>query len=296
MAGEGRPTGGIRPLREVKRVSPAKVEEHHTRGWIVPVGGAEDKEQDRLILRRFIEVSGGSAARIAVIPTASRLPDTGPRYERIFRDLGAHNAHAASRSSAAPTPSARTCSTCSSKPPASSSPAATSSSSRPSSAAPRSPSDPPPQRPRRHRRRHLGRRRDPVRAHDRLRRGRRHPEGRAGTLAPGFGLTNRVVIDQHFRQRDRLGRLLSALAFNPFAVGIGLDEDTAAFIDPDDVLHVEGAGAITIVDVSAPRPLEHGPRQDPASPVPHRHPAAHPHPRRHVQPAHQQGTAALPPE
>jgi cyanophycinase len=48
------------------------------------------------------------------------------------------------------------------------------------------------------------------------------------TMAPGLGLTNRIVIDQHFRQRDRLGRLLTALAYNPFAVGIGLDEDTAA--------------------------------------------------------------------
>ena len=52
-------------------------------------------------------------------------------------------------------------------------------------------------------------------------------------LAPGLGLTNRFIIDQHFRQRDRLGRLLTALAYNPFAVGIGLDEDTAAFIGPD---------------------------------------------------------------
>src|SRR5205807_5953126 len=46
-------------------------------------------------------------------------------------------------------------------------------------------------------------------------------------LAPGLGLTNRFIIDQHFRQRDRFGRLLTALAYNPFAVGIGLDEDTA---------------------------------------------------------------------
>src|SRR3546814_4718470 len=53
---------------------------------------------------------------------------------------------------------------------------------------------------------------------------------RAGSvrLAPGLGLTNRFIIDQHFRQRDRLGRLVAALAFNPFPIGIGLDEDTAA--------------------------------------------------------------------
>jgi cyanophycinase len=69
-------------------------------------------------------------------------------------------------------------------------------------------------------------------------------------LAPGLGLTNRIVIDQHFRQRDRLGRLLTALAYNPFAVGIGLDEDTAAFIAPDNTVHVEGSGGITVVDAA----------------------------------------------
>ena len=73
----------------------------------------------------------------------------------------------------------------------------------------------------------------------------------AAVLAPGFGLTNRVVIDQHFRQRDRLGRLLSALAYNPFAVGLGIDEDTAAFIHPDDRIEIVGSSATTIVDVSA---------------------------------------------
>ena len=69
-------------------------------------------------------------------------------------------------------------------------------------------------------------------------------------LTPGLGLTNRVVVDQHFRQRDRLGRLLTALAYNPFAIGLGLDEDTAAFIDPDNVMHVIGSGAVTVIDVS----------------------------------------------
>ncbi|HLT35084.1 MAG TPA: hypothetical protein VK034_02340, partial [Enhygromyxa sp.] len=48
--------------------------------------------------------------------------------------------------------------------------------------------------------------------------------------------------------------LLAALAYNPFAVGIGLDEDTAAFIDGDDCIEVMGSGAITIVDASR---LEH---------------------------------------
>ena len=69
-------------------------------------------------------------------------------------------------------------------------------------------------------------------------------------LAAGLGLTNKVIIDQHFRQRDRLGRLLAALAYNPFPVGLGLDEDTAAFIGPDNVIEVVGKEALTVVDAS----------------------------------------------
>lgn len=76
------------------------------------------------------------------------------------------------------------------------------------------------------------------------------PVAGAVRLAPGLGLTNRFIIDQHFRQRDRLGRLLAALAFNPFAIGLGLDEDTAAFIGPDNTLEAAGSGSITVVDAS----------------------------------------------
>ena len=68
---------------------PSKTPEGETRGWIVPIGGAENKENDRDILERFVMVSGGEAANIVVIPTASRVSETGPRYEKIFTDLGA---------------------------------------------------------------------------------------------------------------------------------------------------------------------------------------------------------------
>ena len=68
--------------------------------------------------------------------------------------------------------------------------------------------------------------------------------GRAwSTLAPGLGLVNRLVIDQHFRQRDRLGRLLTALAYNPFTIGVGLDEDTAVVIDAARTIEVMGSDA-----------------------------------------------------
>ncbi|HYW50288.1 MAG TPA: cyanophycinase [Gemmatimonadaceae bacterium] len=76
------------------------------------------------------------------------------------------------------------------------------------------------------------------------------PSPRAGMvmLAPGFGLAREIIIDQHFRQRDRLGRLLTALSYNPSLLGLGVDEDTAAFISPDDEIDVMGTSAVTVVD------------------------------------------------
>lgn len=67
-------------------------------------------------------------------------------------------------------------------------------------------------------------------------------------FAPGLGLTNRVVIDQGGHASDRLGRLLAALALNPFALGLGLDAATAAVIGADNVLDVVGVGGVTVID------------------------------------------------
>jgi cyanophycinase len=68
------------------------------------------------------------------------------------------------------------------------------------------------------------------------------------TLAPGLGLTKRLVIDQHFAQRHRIGRLFAAVALNPFLIGVGIDEDTAIAIAPDNNIEVFGRGTVTIVD------------------------------------------------
>jgi len=59
-----------------------------------------------------------------------------------------------------------------------------------------------------------------------------------------------VIIDQHFNQRQRMGRLLAALSFNPFACGLGIDENTAGFIGPDGRMEVVGNGTVTVVDPS----------------------------------------------
>ena len=63
---------------------PAIVEEGHQRGYIIPIGGAENKDTNPSILKKFTEISGGKNAKIVIIPTASRLDDTGKKYEKIF--------------------------------------------------------------------------------------------------------------------------------------------------------------------------------------------------------------------
>ncbi|HEV2746468.1 MAG TPA: cyanophycinase [Allosphingosinicella sp.] len=66
-------------------------------------------------------------------------------------------------------------------------------------------------------------------------------------MAPGLGLIRDVIIDQHFAERGRFGRLLGAVAHNPRVLGIGIDEDTAAVVEGEQ-LSVIGSGAVYIVD------------------------------------------------
>jgi cyanophycinase len=66
-------------------------------------------------------------------------------------------------------------------------------------------------------------------------------------MAPGLGLIRDVIIDQHFAERGRFGRLLGAVAHNPRVLGLGIDEDTAAIVE-DDCFTVLGSGAVYVVD------------------------------------------------
>jgi cyanophycinase len=229
---------------------PSRVPEGHARGWIVPIGGAENKENDRPILERFVRVSGGDEADIVVIPTASRMHETGPRYEQLFRDIGAARVTAMDFDTRRDcqergrlerleqatgifftggnqlrlttllggTPVAKLIRACNARGVTVGGTSAGAS----------------------------------ILSEHMIAAGDEGSTIIAGSvrLAAGLGLTNRFIIDQHFRQRDRLGRLLTAIAYNPFAVGIGLDEDTAAFIGPDETIEVEGSGGVTIVDGS----------------------------------------------
>ncbi|MEW8956447.1 cyanophycinase [Clostridium sp.] len=67
-------------------------------------------------------------------------------------------------------------------------------------------------------------------------------------MAPGLDLIDGVIIDQHFAQRGRIGRLLVGIAENPGTLGIGIDEDTAIIVDNKGVFNVIGSGAVYVID------------------------------------------------
>jgi cyanophycinase len=220
------------------------------RGWIIPIGGAEDKVADRVILRRFLDHCGGSNARIAVIPTASELSTTGRKYEDVFGRLGVREVKELPFRTRADTEHRRFLDWLA----AADGVFLTGGNQLRLSTI-------------------LGgtevaqilRRRNargvPIAgtsagaaflSEHMIAGGKTGATPRAGevVLAPGLGLTNRIIVDQHFRERDRLGRLLGAIAYNPFAHGVGLDENTAAFIDPDNRIEIVGQGGITVIDVA----------------------------------------------
>src|SRR5580658_9476158 len=226
----------------------SKVAEGKQRGWMIPIGGAEEKEGSTQILSRFVQLAGGDDADIVIIPTASMLRSAGPRYERIFSDVGARRVVSLDfdtrRDAEEPGRLERlrqasgvfftggnqlrlstlVGGTAVAKAVRQMNAAGIPVAGTSAGAA--------------------------FMCEHMIAFGDDGSTPIAGSvrLAPGLGLTNRIVIDQHFRQRDRLGRLLTALAYNPFAVGIGLDEDTAAFISPEEIVEVEGSGGVTIVD------------------------------------------------
>jgi len=74
------------------------------------------------------------------------------------------------------------------------------------------------------------------------------PKQRMTQMSAGLGLLPGVVIDQHFEQRNRIGRLIALVAQSPSLLGIGLDEDTAAVVSPSGMLEVIGKGSVTILD------------------------------------------------
>lgn len=69
-------------------------------------------------------------------------------------------------------------------------------------------------------------------------------------MSPGLGLVKNIIIDQHFAQRGRVGRLLTAIAQNPEVLGIGIDEDTAILVSDKGTAEVICSGAVYFIDGS----------------------------------------------
>jgi cyanophycinase len=77
-----------------------------------------------------------------------------------------------------------------------------------------------------------------------------HPHKNSVRLSPGLGFLKNVIIDQHFTERGRISRLITAVSYNPYNLGIGIDENTAIILDGKGILEVFGQGSTTIVDGS----------------------------------------------
>jgi cyanophycinase len=231
-------------------MSPAQTPKNEQRGWIIPIGGGDRKVRSSPILQRLVELSGGKDARMVIIPTASQLDTAGQRTRDVFKELGVTDIEILDIETRADCENSEFLEKLN---------AATgvfmtggnqlrlATTIGGTSAAKAL--------------RHANARGVHIAGTSAgaafvcehmiaIGKSGGTPKRGMASLSPGLGLTNRVIVDQHFRERDRVGRLLTALAYNPFATGVGVDEDTAAFIGPNDIIEVFGSGGLTILDPS----------------------------------------------
>lgn len=221
-----------------------------TRGQLVIIGGAEDKQGDCKILREFVRCSGGLHARIVVMTVATNLPgEVGADYIDVFKRLGVDDVRVidtARREDASETNALEAIT------------AATGvfftggDQARITSVLKGTELD--------------------AALHKRYTEGivvggtsagasmmsetmivegdaETHPRLDAVEIDSGMSFMPEALIDQHFAQRGRLGRLISGVAREPHLLGIGIDENTAIVVDSHKFT-VIGAGAVTIIDLS----------------------------------------------
>jgi cyanophycinase len=219
-------------------------------GVLMPIGGAEDKMDDKIILSTFTQLAGGKSARIAIVPTASSIETAGLRYKALFLGMGVEDAevvYIGSREDAndpknldivkdatgifltggnqlrlsALIGGTKFEEIVKAQHLAGVVVAGTSAGASILS--------------------------DHMVA---LGASGNTPKLRMAQMMAGFGLISNVILDQHFRQRDRIGRLLALVASNPKLLGIGIDEDTAVMFSDEGILEVIGKHSVTIVDGS----------------------------------------------
>ncbi len=218
---------------------------------LVIIGGAEDKEGDCQILREFVRRAGGTKARIVIMTAATELPrEVGENYIRVFERLGAENVRiidTETRSDASSSTALEAVNE------------ATGifftggDQARITSVLKDTDID--------------------KAIHNRYSEGivvggtsagaavmpdvmivegdsETNPRINTVEMSPGMGFLPGVVIDQHFSQRGRLGRLIAALAQQPAVLGFGIDENTAIIVT-NNQFEVVGEGCITVVDDSS---------------------------------------------
>lgn len=221
-------------------------------GHLLVIGGAEDKYNERRILKKFLELAGGEEAEVLIVPVASDYPEfAADVYTQAFRNLGVVNPRVLRATSRQDVVNAdvdrlldgvtgiimtggdqmRLVSL-------------------------------------------LGGTKLAEKIRQRVRetnvvlagtsagaaamsttmivRGEpsSHPHKDAVRLSPGLGFLKNIIIDQHFTERGRISRLITAVSFNPYNLGVGIDENTAIILDGKGILEVYGQGSTTIVDGS----------------------------------------------
>ncbi len=221
-------------------------------GHLLVIGGAEDKYNERRILKKFLELAGGDKAEVLIVPVASDFPEfASDIYVQAFRRLGVSNPRvlrATSRQDVVSidadalldgvtgvfitggdqmrlvsviggTKFAQKLRQMTSETDLVLAGTSAGAAGMSTSMIVRGESTPHPQR-------------DSVR------------------LSPGLGFLKNIIIDQHFTERGRISRLITAVSYNPYNLGIGIDENTAIILDKEGTLEVFGAGTVTIVDGS----------------------------------------------
>jgi len=221
-------------------------------GHLLVIGGAEDKYNERRILKKFLELAGGTDAEVLIIPVASDFPEfAADVYTQAFRNLGVAKPRVLRATSRQDIVDAdvealldgvngifmtggdqmrlvsllggtkladkiRSIVRSSNVVLAGTSAGAAAMSTT------------------------MVVRGDPS----------SHPHKAAVRLSPGLGFLKNIIIDQHFTERGRISRLVTAVSYNPYNLGIGIDENTAIILDGKGLLEVFGQGSITIVDGS----------------------------------------------
>lgn len=229
---------------------PSPVVPEQTPRHLVIIGGAEDREGDCQILREFVRRAGGLQARIVVMTVATGLPgEVGEQYMNIFERLGVADVRVvdtARREDASDPRALELVRNATGVFFTGGNQARITELLKDSELE--------------------------ATLHDRYQQGaviagtsagaammpdmmivegepETNPRMEVAKMDRGMGFLPGVVIDQHFAQRGRLGRLLSALSQQPAVLGFGIDENTAIAIDGNEI-EVIGEGAITVVDVA----------------------------------------------